>query len=421
MNDFEKVIFDSAASPDDRLEALKAAKTAGTFDGENGEYVNNHIHTIYSFSPYTPSAALYMAKKAGLKTAGIMDHDSVGGASEFLAGGEILDMPVTVGCEMRVSVKDTALYGKRLNNPDQKSCAYVAMHGIPHQNLEKLEAVLSVKREARNKRNRRMCAAVNKLCAEMRICIDFDCDVAPLSQCSKGGSITERHVLFALVVKICEKFQSRAEQLSAIESLSGKAFSDSKKANLLSAPEEYYKYDLLGVLKSGLIEKIYIDADEELLNIRDFVALADSIGAVSAYAYLGDVGESPTGDKKAQSFEDSYIELLFEELSHLGFNAVTYMPSRNTDAQLKRVMELCDKYGFFQISGEDINSPRQSFVCPALERAEFSHLKRATYALIGHEMSATADIEDAMFRCELPLEEKIAKYAAVGGYKLNNK
>ncbi|MBR6676438.1 MAG: PHP domain-containing protein, partial [Clostridia bacterium] len=79
----------------------------------------------------------------------------------------------------------------------------------------------------------------------------------------------------------------------------------------------------------------------------------------------------------------------------LGFDAVTYMPSRNTAEQLERVMSLCEKHGFFQISGEDINSPRQSFVCPAM--APFTHLYKATWALIGHEKAATDDIRNGMF------------------------
>ena len=54
-------------------------------------YVNNHIHTTYSFSPYSPTKALYMAWQNGLKTAGIMDHDSVGGAKEFLKAAEIIE------------------------------------------------------------------------------------------------------------------------------------------------------------------------------------------------------------------------------------------------------------------------------------------------------------------------------------------
>ena len=50
--------------------------------------VNNHIHTWYSFSPYSPSRR-FMAYAAGLDTAGIMDHDSLSGAEEFLRAGRL--------------------------------------------------------------------------------------------------------------------------------------------------------------------------------------------------------------------------------------------------------------------------------------------------------------------------------------------
>ena len=116
-------------------------------------------------------------------------------------------------------------------------------------------------------------------------------------------------------------------------------------------------------------------------------------------------GDSVTGDKKSQKFEDDYIEELFELLKTLGFNAVTYMPSRNTLEQLKRVKSLCDKHGLFQISGEDINSPRQSFICKAMENKEFENLIDATWALIGHEKAATKDKVKGMFS-----PETIAKY-----------
>ena len=124
---------------------------------EDTIYVNNHIHTTYSFSPYNPTAAVYMAWQNGLKTAGIMDHDSVGGAREFLEAAQVIGMPVTCGVECRVDMSKTALNGRRINNPDQKSVAYVAMHGIPHQNIEKVDAFFAPYREKRNERNRKMC------------------------------------------------------------------------------------------------------------------------------------------------------------------------------------------------------------------------------------------------------------------------
>ncbi len=413
-------IFDRTIDSAMRLETLQALAPTMERTELSYEYVNNHIHTTYSFSPYTPSAAVYEAKKAGLSTAGIMDHDSVGGCREFLQAGEILSMPVTVGFECRTSVADTSLAGRRLNNPDQKSVAYVTLHGIPHQNLDLCEAVLAPLREKRNVRNRRMCEKINEIAAALKISIDFDKDVLPLSAYAQGGSVTERHVLYALAIKIAEG-TSRDAAVQKIGMLCQMDLADKALEKLCSASEQYYLYDVLGVLKSHLVSRIYIDADEELMHIRDFIHLANQVGGIAAYAYLGDVTESATGDKKAQQFEDSYLELLFEQLQKLGFHAVTYMPSRNSPSQLKRVMELCRQYGFFQISGEDINSPRQSFLCDAIRK--YPHLIDATYALIGHEQYATSHPGEGMFTPAAiePLQERIKKYAAYGRQYKNGK
>jgi hypothetical protein len=72
-------------------------------------------------------------------------------------------------------------------------------------------------------------------------------------------------------------------------------------------------------------------------------------------------------------------------LGEYGVRAVTYMPTRNTAAQLERLRALCVENNLFQISGEDINSPRQSFVIRAMERPEFANLIDSTWALIDHE------------------------------------
>ena len=129
--------------------------------------------------------------------------------------------------------------------------------------------------------------------------------------------------------------------------------------------------------------------------------------------------DSVTGDKKSQKFEDHYIELLFEVIKDLGFDAVTYMPTRNTMDQLKRVKELCRQYDLFEISGEDINSPRQSFICQALDNPLFENLIDSTWALIGHEIAATKDISDGMFSSKTiskysDLKKRIEVYKKIG-------
>ena len=422
-NELLRQIFRTDITATERLEALrgvKAAIAAGDIPTPpRGIFVNNHIHTSYSFSPYTPSAAVYAAWAAGLSTAGIMDHDSVGGMREFVEAGAIMEMPVTCGFECRVNVDGTPLVGRKINNPDQKSCVYLAMHGIPHTQIDRAEAVLAPLREKRGERNRKMTANINDLARPFGIELDYDADVVPLSMAHEGGSVTERHLCCALAKKITAAYPDRAAAADMIEKLTGVPLGEKVRTKLLTAPENFYEFDILGVLKGHLVEKFYVDADEECMNIRTFTALAKELGAISAYAYLGDVGESPTGDKKAQKFEDDYLDLLFDTLADCGFSAVTYMPSRNTRAQLERVMNLCRERGLFQISGEDINSPRQSFVCAAL--ADYPHLRRATYALIGHELAATDDLDHAMFseitKARYPdLDERIAVYAKLGGY-----
>jgi hypothetical protein len=390
---------------------------------EEGIFVNNHIHTTYSFSPYTPTSALFNAWRAGLRTAGIMDHDSVGGMREFIRAGEIIGMPITCGFECRVNVDTTPLVGKKINNPDQCSCAYLAMHGIPHQSIDKAESVLKGLREKRNIRNRKMCQKITELTGEFGIELDFDKDVYPLSKADEGGSVTERHICYGLTKKITAKYTDRNAACDFIDSLCGKKMADKTRQKLITAPDNFYEYDILGVLKSSLVEKFYVPATDECMNIREFTRFAKELGAISAYAYLGDVGESPTGDKKAQKFEDDYLDLLFDTLKDCGFNAVTYMPSRNTAEQLSRVMKLCADNGLFQISGEDINSPRQSFICEALTK--YPHLMTATYALIGHEKAATEDLKNAMFSDETvqkyhDLENRIKIYSeyALNGTKI---
>ena len=133
------------------------------------------------------------------------------------------------------------------------------------------------------------------------------------------------------------------------------------------------------------MEKFYIPAKDECLGLSEVVSLADEVGAILCYAYLGDVQESPTGDKKAQKFEDDFLDELFDMLYSEGVRAVTYMPARNTPEQIIRLQGLCRKYGMTEISGEDVNSSRQSMICPELAKPEFRHLVKKAWELVERE------------------------------------
>ena len=113
----------NAPTREERIANLKEVLKDTVFPPMVLQYINNHIHTTYSFSPYSPTAAVYAARMEGLCTAGIIDHDSISGAEEFLEAAKLVDMPVTIGMEARVSMEGTRLEGRRTNNPDQWASA----------------------------------------------------------------------------------------------------------------------------------------------------------------------------------------------------------------------------------------------------------------------------------------------------------
>ncbi len=398
--------------------------------------VNNHVHTTFSFSPYFPSMATFIAWDMGLETVGCIDHDSMAGAEEMAEAGEFLGMATTLGFEVRVDFSHSPLREKKINNPDSKGIIYMVVHGVPRKEVSRVQEFLQPIQRERNLRNRAQVEALNKILEPLGVePLNFDKDVYPISQASEGGSITERHILFALATQLVAQWGVGEPLIEQLENSLGIELSTTLQKHLLDGENPYYLYDLLGILKSTFLPRFFIQpSKEETIPVAEVVAFAREIGAIPCYAYLGDVGESPTGDKKAEAFEDSFLDELFKEIVALGFLGVTYMPPRNSREQLQRVQELCTKYGLMEISGVDINSPRQSFHCPKLLEPEYRHLQTSAWALIGHEQLSSVTpgygeqnglsnsketspygifVPNSLQR-ELPITERVELYATYG-------
>jgi hypothetical protein len=420
----------NAERVEDRLAALRARAGRGRAPAGGGEErpaagasreVNCHVHTFYSFSPYSPAAAAERAQAAGLAAVGIMDHDSMAGAVEMRDAGKIIGIATTAGVELRVSAAGTSLEGRRINNPDSLGNLYMIIHGVPGRSVARVRQFLQPLQAARELRGRRMLEALNRLLPGYGIrTLDWQRDVRARSRADDGGTVTERHLLYAAASAIVEKTGRGEALLSFLHGTIG-IDPPPRIAGWLADPaNEMLLFDLLGVLKSSFIEKVYVQpGPDECAPVRDVIRFGEEVGGIPTYAYLGDVTDSPTGDKKAERFEDSYLEELMAEAMRLGFRAIAYMPPRNTIAQLRRVQELCARHGFMEISGVDINSPRQSFNCPELQQPEFSHLIGATWALIAHERLSDSHPRYGLFHrdnplARLPLAERIAEYAEVG-------
>ena len=385
------------------------------------EEVNNHVHTTFSFSPYSPTGAAFAAWKDGLQAVGLMDHDSISGAGEMLEACKVIGIASTIGFEIRVNFTGTAVEGLRTNNPDSKNISYITIQGVPAGKFKEVEKFLKPVNTERNIRNRKEVESLNKIISTSGIeSINFEKDVLERSMSDVGGSVTERHILAALAEKIIAKFEKGEPVVSFLENEFGITLSETIKEFLLDKDNPHYLYDLLGTMKGEFLLKFFIQPNEkECLPVIHVVNFANSIGGIPSYAYLGDVAMSPTGDKKAQVFEDSFLENLLAELKIIGFKAITYMPPRNTRTQLDRIQSLCTKYGFMEISGVDINSSRQIFNCPPILEEKNRYLIDSTWALITHEKLAGKDETLSLFSpknpmAKLPLQERIAFYNKIG-------
>lgn len=422
---------DATRSPEERVAALAELVAGGIDLPPFTTESNNHIHTIYSFSPYTPTMACLRGRQAGLTVVGSVDHDSIGAAAEMRAAGELLGLGVVTGFECRAKLHSKAevaagtarFDGVKLNNPDSEGVAYLTVQGIPARSRAAVEEFLAPIRAARVERTRKMAAAANEILASVGApTVDFDRDVLGISQLAHGGTVTERHLLFAMAGALIEGFGRGESLVMGLERM-GLRLADKVRATLADADNRYLAYDLLGVLKAEYLDRFYIQPERmcdggELPDAADVVAFAKSVGAIPCYAYLGDVTASPTGDKKAEKFEDEYLDELVVFLAELGFPAITYMPPRNTAEQLKRLAGLCAQHGLVEVSGVDINQPRQQFNCPELGEERFAHLNTSTWALVAHEVLAqeprlgllSADNPLA----DRPLLERVTRYGALG-------
>lgn len=426
MFNFEKCVEElNAWEAEDRLHAvqeLKAAIDRGDIPAvKRLDECDNHIHSQFSFSPYSPSMIAWKAYQVGLATCGIVDHESVAGCREFQEACHILGVVPTIGFEVRMNWDETPLKDQKFNNPDQRSIGYFPIHGVPVSSLDKVEEFLYPIRIAREKRNRKMTEKVNAELSAYGISLDFDRDVIPVSRWKQKGSITERHILYATAQKLIDACGRGEKLLAFLDENLHIPVSAKVKEYLMDTESKIYVYDLTNVLKGYFSEAMYVNAGhEEAPDVKTTVPYLNQLGCIATYTYLGDVrGVSVTGDKKTQKFEDDILDEMFACLSSYGMRGFSYAPTRNQPDQVERVRQLCKKYQMLEVCGEDINQPRQPLICQQNNEEDRIFFNDSTWAIIGHEKLAEQDlnasiISDATVAAFPDLNERIQYYKKKG-------
>ena len=237
-----------------------------------------------------------------------MDHDSSPGPRRCWRPGGLIGIATTVGFELRVSFAGTPFAGRKINNPDSETIIYMMIHGIAaRRRIAEVRHFLGPVQEARNRRNRRMVESLNAAAPRLR---------APAARL---GPRRGRHLpglrgrhdhRAAHPVRGGQRHRGRGGQgepvVRFVEERDGHYAVRRQDCRAAARSREpALVFDLLGVLKSSFLEQVFIQPGDDECPRCGRGRASGRIGAIPVYAYLGDVTDSPTGDKKAEQFEDA--------------------------------------------------------------------------------------------------------------------
>jgi hypothetical protein len=352
IEEFEKKL--DSFDPGQRKEALRVlSEMAGAGEIEPAPVrtdVNLHCHTFFSYNTYgySPSKFAWLARKAGLAVAGVVDFDVLDALEEFLDACRLLGIKGSAGLETRVFVPEFAT--RVINSPGEPGISYHMGVGFPSANVpEEQQEFLTGLRETAQRRNRELMGRVNRHLRPVEL--DYEQDVLTLTP---SGNATERHMCLAYARKAREIF-GQAEELSN--------FWSEKLGELIETSQLPESRDLLNTIRAKTMKRGgvgYIQPDKGsfpwMADTNKFILAA---GAIPVHTWLDGTSDG-----------EQAIEELLEVAMSSGAAAINVIPDRNytpgagdeKTKNLYRVIELAEQLGLVVVEGTEMNSPGQKFV-----------------------------------------------------------
>ena len=370
---------------------------------------NLHIHTFYSYSPYSPSQAAYLAYRSGLASAGIMDHDTLSGAEEFVKACKTLGIAHSVGFDFRVRLKQD----KNAQYPlHTDGYTYVAVYGVPKKVLKKVNLWLQEDREMRRARNHKFCESVSRLFAPHGVTLDYAKDVFPLTKIKEDGSVTERHVLRAAATNVVATY-GKGEGVTTFLQKVGFTVDDHLSALLSDQDNPFYLDDLVTALKENA-GAFGVGSRREAIDMPDVVTRLENFGAIVSYLYFGNLDELVSGADANEK-----VQNLVLGIKELGFHSISVKVSRLAEEDLSLLCEACRQHEILLLLGTAVNSPRQPFGCDVQLKPEFKSLADACWAVVGYGKMSDCNLEDGMFsekalKRQPSLMDRVTLYAEIG-------
>jgi len=312
--------------------------------------VNLHCHTFFSYNTYgySPNKFAWLARKAGLAVAGVVDFDVLDALQEFHEACALLGLKGCAGLETRVYVPEFA--ERVINSPGEPGISYHMGVGFPSADLHGKERDFLMRlRATARQRNQELMGRVNRHLAP--VMLDYEQDVLVLTP---SGNVTERHICLAYARKAVEIL---GESDALAKFWTEKLGIDAEKLGL---PEGR---DLLNTIRAKTMKRGgvgYVQPGK-----GSFPLMADTnrfiiaAGGIPVHTWLDGTSDG-----------EQAIEELLDVAMSTGAAAINVIPDRNytpgaPDVKLRNlyaVVEVAERRDLPVVMGTEMNSPGQKFV-----------------------------------------------------------
>ena len=379
-----------------RLAALKKLKTTLPDSEKKSDAVNIQAHTVYSFSPYTPTMAAYMAYKFDLRVAGILDNYTVAGAKEFIEACKILNLTYSVGVEMRADFCDPVT-----------PYANVALFGIAQKYFAPLKKMLVPYRDKRRENVDITLEAVNKKVNAYGISIDFKKDIKPLVQ----EVLLSKYVYFALAKKIIEKFgEGERSCVFLVEDLKME-LTETEVGLLRDVTNPYIVYDMANIISDNYT---VFHTFKNYPSPEEVIKIGHDVGAICSYEYVIKRGKTKMSDEERIAYNHSLIK----RLKDTGFDAVSFDPSGFSAEVLEDFKKLLKVNELLPLNLTRVEFPRRRFDCSCSDKELKKDMTDAVYAIVGSEICENSKANQGFVSSEdvslSGFEERVALFSKIG-------
>ena len=352
MTRFEQKLgsFDAAVRATALSELCRLVEQGRIALPEPRDEINLHCHTFFSYNPYgySPSTFAWLARRAGLAVAGIVDFDVLDGLEEFASAGRALGLKTCAGMETRVYIPEFA--EKVINSPGEPGISYHMGVGFPSSRLKAgQQQFISSLRETSEQRNRQLMERVNGYLHP--VLLNYDRDVLPLTP---AGNATERHICLAYALKAREVF---GDDRQLIGFWSGKLGTDVSRLDSLTG------FQLQTLIRSKTMKQGGVGYVQPDSGSFPWLAATDefilSAGGIPTHTWLDGTSDG-----------EAVIEELLEIVMRSGVAAINVIPDRNytpgqPDVKLRnlyRVVAVAERLGLLVVAGTEMNSPGHKLV-----------------------------------------------------------